>query len=237
MNACLGDFDLQFEPSGKLARLAVAGVAPFLGDAVHREDLGAGLWFEPRGWDECFPTIEAHGSSPVMGDLVWLPPRMRRSVKDVSQEWEAASSTATRRFRADGARQLVVEFSVRNRSKDPLPFLWASHALFTFRGLRRVRFADGASLDDFSLDGSSSKSFRMNKGPVRLVRDDCEVVLESDQRWWGIWFNRGGWPAGRPAGLGCLGIEATTTAADHPGDSAIEPGGRFAGIVRLEVRI
>lgn len=236
MNTRLGNFELQFESSGKLAALTAKGVAPFLGDAAHREDLGDGRCFEPRGWDECFPTIEPYGQSPVMGDLIWLQPRIRLGETDVSQEWTAASYTAVRRFRVDGPRQLVVEFSVCHRGKTPLPFLWASHALFTLRGLRRVEFADGGRLDDFRPDGSSSKTFRINSGPARLVREDCEVVLESDQRWWGVWLNRGGWPADRPAGIGCLGLEATTTAADRPGDSAMEPGGRFTGRVRLEVR-
>jgi hypothetical protein len=236
MNARLGNFDLQFEPSGKLAGISVDGVSPFLADNSCRHDFGDGRWFEPRGWDECFPTIEAHGPSPVMGDLVWLPPRLRQSETEVSQEWEAASYTATRRFRADGARQLVMEFSVRNRGTTPLPFLWASHALFTFQGLRRVEFADGGRLDDFSLDGSSSKTFRLNKGPARLVREDGEVVLESDQRWWGIWLNRGGWPAERPAGFGCLGLEAATTPAEHPDDGEIPRRGCFTGTVRMEVR-
>jgi hypothetical protein len=171
-----------------------------------------------------------------MGDLVWLPPRMRQSETEVSQEWEMPSYTATRRFSVDGARQLVMEFSVLNRAKTRLPFLWASHALFTFRGLRRVEFADGGRLDDFRIDGSSSKTFRLNTGPVRLVREDGEVILESDQRWWGIWFNRGGWPASRPGGFGCLGLEATNTPAERPDNAAIARGGCFTGTVRLEVR-
>lgn len=236
MNARLGHFELQFEPSGKLAGLSLDGVSPFLADNSYRHDFGDGRWFEPRGWDECFPTIESYGASPVLGDLVWMTPRMRQSETEVIQEWEMPSYTAMRRFCADGGRQLVMEFSVRNRASVRLPFLWASHALFTFRGLRRVEFADGGSLDDFRIDGHSSKTFRPNAGPARLVRDDCEVVLESDQRWWGIWFNCGGWPAGRPAGVGCLGVEATNTPAEHPDNCAIARGGCFTGRVRLEVR-
>ncbi len=236
MNVRLGNFDLQFEPSGKLARLAADGVAPFLCDAAYRENLGDGRWFEPRGWDECFPTIEPHGQSPVMGDLVWLTPRFLSDDSWARTEWTTTAYAATRLFRALAPRRLEITFSAVNRSPTPLNFLWASHALFTCRGLRRVEFSDGGSLDDFRLDGSFSKTFRLNKGPARLIREDGEVVLESDQRWWGIWVNRGGWPAGRPAGFGCLGLEATTTAADHPGDAAMAPGGEFTGRVRLEVR-
>lgn len=236
MNVRLKSFELQFEPSGKLARMAADGVAPFLADNSCRHDFGDGRVFEPRGWDECYPTIEAHGASPVMGDLVWLPPRMRQSETEVSQEWEMPSYTATRRFSVDGARQLVLEFSVQNRARACLPFLWASHALFTFQGLRRVEFADGGVADDFRVDGRTSKTFRLNAGPTRLMREDGEVVLESDQRWWGVWFNRGGWPADRPAGFGCIGLEATNTPGERPDDAAIAPGGCFSGMVRLEVR-
>ena len=236
MNYRLGHFDLQFEPSGKLAGLVADGVSPFLADSTKREELGGGRWFEPRGWDECFPTIEHHGPSPVMGDQVWMTPPVRQSETEVSQEWETASYTATRRFRADGAVTLAVEFSVSNRGRTPLPFLWASHALFTFCGLRRVEFADRGILSDFRLDGGPSKTFRLNAGPTRLVREDGEVVLESDQHWWGVWLNRRGWPASQSAGVGCLGLEATNTPGERPDEAAIAPGGQFSGTVRLEVR-
>jgi hypothetical protein len=233
MNIRLGAFELRFEASGKLASLSAEGAAPFLADSTHREHLGNGRWFEPRGWDECFPTIEPHGDSPILGDLVWMPPRFTADAASASQTWETPSYTATRRFRPEHRRRLAVDFAVRTAA--PLSFLWASHALFSVGGLRRVEFAGGTRLEAFGLDGSSSKTFRKNEGPVRLVREDCEVVLESDQPWWGIWSNRGGWPAGRPAGIGVLGLEATTTASDLPGDAVLTAGGQFRGTVRLEV--
>lgn len=232
----VGIFELEFEDSGKLAGLAADGMSPFLADARRREDMGGGRWFEPRGWDECFPTIEPYGDSPVLGDLIWRKPRFVPEEASVSVEWEAPGYVAVRRFRAENGRQLVMDFAVRLGDGAPMKFLWASHALFTFRGLRRAEFGDGAVLDDFSLDGTSSKTFRPNCGPVRLVREDGEVLLETDQPWWGIWYNRGGWPAGRPASFGALGLEATNTASDLPGEAELGPGGEFRGTVRIAVR-
>lgn len=236
MNTRLGAFDLRFEASGKLAQLSVTGLTPFLHDGTRGVDLGAGRVFELGGWDECFPTIEPYGDSPVMGDLVWAQPRWLADAARVRQEWALASYTATRQFRAPAPRQLQVTFAAVNRDTVPLSFLWASHALFVLQGLQSVVFADGATLGDFRLDGTASKSFRANDGPVRLVRTDCELVLESDQAWWGIWLNRGGWPTGRPSGFGCLGLEATTVAADTPGTAVLAPQAEFRGVVSVAVR-
>lgn len=236
MQTQLGQFILDCEPDGKLAGLAVAGVAPFLSDATHRQAMGGGRVFAPRGWDECFPSIEPFGGCPVLGDLIWTPPAVRRADAALVQEWTLPRYEAARRFAAEEPRRLAVGFSARNTGPAPFRFLWASHALFSFRGLDRVVFADGAALAEFGLDGSSSKTFRLNAGPVRLVRADCEIELESDQPWWGVWCNRGGWPAADPAGVGVLGIEATTVDADLPGEASLPPGGEFHGAVRLTVR-
>lgn len=197
--------------------------------------MAEGLCFQPSGWDECFPTIEPYGASPILGDLVWTPPRYASQEGVVVQEWAMPAYVATRSFQAEDASRLCAQFAVRNLGGKPLPFLWASHSLFTFAGLQRVMFADGATLDDFRVDGTSSKTFRLNHGPVRLLRDDCEVVLETDQRWWGIWYNRGGWPAKRPAGVGVLGLEATNEASDLPGGAVIGPHGEFRGYVKVGV--
>lgn len=232
----LGLFDLQFELSGKLGALSFGQMAPFLADSFRREDLGNGYGFETRGWDECFPTIEPCGDSPVLGDLLWSPPVLTGDSSCVCQAWDTKRWRATRRFNLDGTGVLVMEFSAWSRSAVPLPYLWASHTLFRLGGLKEVRFADGFTLQAFELDGSSSKTFRRNTGPIRMTREDGEIILSSDQPWWGVWYNRGGWPAGRPEGVGALGLEATTTESDHPGATVMEPGGSFHGTVRLECR-
>ena len=87
-----------------------------------------------------------------MGDLVWQPPDLDLEASGVVQTWRTAAYVATRRFRSAGPSRLEVRFGVENRRTAPMAFLWASHALFSFNGLRRVVFADGSCLEDFSLD-------------------------------------------------------------------------------------
>ena len=235
MQVNLGQFELTLEPSGKLAQLKAAGCEPLLGGGSYPVDLGPDRVFESRGWDECFPTIEPCAGNPVMGDLIGLPPLCIQTPESLCQQWKTPRYTATRTFRATSPDQLELQFAVHNQSARPMPFLWASHALFSIAGLQRVRFSDRLALDDFSLDGTCRKVFEPHQGPVRIVRRDCEINLDTDQAWWGIWLNRGGWPAKRPAGFGCLGIEATTSNSDLPTGSVIDGGGRFQGTVILSV--
>ncbi len=235
MTASLGRFEIQCSPTGKVSRLSVVGMSPFLHEGAFRGEVAGGVVIEVCGWDECFPTIDAYGTSPVMGDLFREAPCLRMDGAEVSMQWVLPRYRATRRLRALSPGRLESSFSVTSTGEKPLPFLWASHALFCLSGLRRVRFADGTVLDRFRLDGSSRKCFKANGGPIRLEREDSELSLESDQGWWGVWLNRGGWPAGRPVGYGCLGIEATNHAADVPGDAFIMAGASFTGYVQLEV--
>jgi hypothetical protein len=237
MNCKLGNLDLTFEPSGKLAALSLAGGSSWLAATPHREEMAPGRFFEPRGWDECFPSIEAYGDVPIMGDLIWQAPELAVGNDEIVQVWRMSAYHATRCFRAPDPQRLEMCFQAKNVTESALPFLWASHTLFSITGLKSVTFADGERLDEFSLDGSSSKSFKPNDGPVRLERVDCEILLGCDQPWWGIWNNRGGWPASRAAGFGALGLEATTTDSDSPGSDIIPPGGAFYGTVTLEVKL
>ena len=230
----LGAFDLTFAESGKLQSLVAEG-RELLHRTDYRYDLGGGLSFAPSGWDECFPTIEAFGESGAMGDLVGREPEMITSIHGVAEIWRMPRYTAVRRFRRDGVSALKIEFTVENSSAAPIEFLWASHALFSSEDLHAVELPDGGVLRDFSLDGTSAKYFVENARPVRMRGGDFDCVLQTDQPYWGIWLNKGGWPAGRPAGFGCVGIEATNTAADAPRGAAIPPGGRFDGMVRLSV--
>jgi hypothetical protein len=122
-----------------------------------------------------------------------------------------------------------------NAGDEPIRFLWASHALFSADGLRAVHLPDGQRIAEFSVDGTCRKFFVRAGSPVCLEREECHLLLETDQPHWGIWYNRGGWPKGRPAGFACIGIEATNAPADRPVDAVIPAGGSFEGRVVLRV--
>ena len=235
MKITLGDFHLTFDPSGKLAQLTTDQSGPLLDGTAYRMDVGPSRHFEPRGWDECFPTIEPFEDSPVMGDLVAAAPAWSTAAQQCRQEWRTARYTATRTFHALSSNELEMIFSVQSHITGNLKFLWASHAIFSTQGLQRVTFPDRSTLDDFTVNGTSRKSFKSNHGRVCLRGRDCEIHLQTDQPWWGVWNNRGGWPEGRPAGFGCLGIEATNCDADIPQGAVIPPGGRFEGRLQLKV--
>ena len=116
-----------------------------------------------------------------------------------------------------------------------LRFLWASHAIFSINGLRSVLLSDGQRMDEFRINGTCRKFFVRAGSPVCLERENCRIYLETDQPYWGIWYNRGGWPADKPARFACIGIEATNTPADSPADATIPAGGAFEGRVLLRV--
>jgi len=230
----LGAFQLELAEDGKLVAL-LAGAHEILSFTEYEHDFGAGRVFRPMGWDECFPTIEPFGDSPAMGDLVGRAPDVVTSLHAVSQIWRTNRYVAKREFASRGASVLEVRFSVENVSREEIEFLWASHALFSIEGLLEVELPDGSRLDDFSLDGTCRKYFVNAGEPVRMRRADMTLALDTDQPYWGIWLNRGGWPQSKPAGFAALGIEATNARSDSPQGAKIAPGARFQGWVRLEI--
>jgi len=229
----IGDFRLLFEQGGKLRGLQAAGGHELLHQSDYRFDCGEGRGFVPGGWDECFPTIDPWGTSPVMGELIGSVPALSVARNRVQQIWENKSYRASRAFSSTGPDKLEMTFSVENRTDRTREFLWASHALFTLHGLESAVLPDGDMLRNFSLDGSCRKSFVKAGPPVVMKWGWGSVRLESDQPYWGIWLNRGGWPAGAPAGFGCVGIEATNTAGEIPAGSLVQPGACFRGRVTL----
>jgi len=198
--------------------------------SLHGFPVGNGRRYVVGGWDECFPTIEPHGISPVMGDLISLSPALRELPDRVEQTWNTPRYRAVRTFRAPRDRELELTFCVTNHGPSPLEFLWASHALFAVASLRQVALPDGTVLNEFGLTGTCRKFFIPATGPVILDG----VRLTTDQPFWGIWLNRGGWPADKPADFACLGVEATTTAAEVPDGRVLLSGEEFCGHVTLQ---
>ena len=225
---------LSFAPDGKLEKLCPAGLPNLLLEWDHEVDLG-GKGFRPAGWDECFPTIDPTADSPVMGDLIGLAPSFHWQADSVEQIWRCPSYEAKRRFLLRSPTCLDISFRAINRRNRPLEFLWASHALFNAESLVTVRLPNGIIMDDFLRNGSERKEFIANTNPVELVYSNFRAVLTTDQPWWGIWLNLGGWPAHGPSPI-CLGLEATNTPAEQPDGEWLQPGAAFSGTVRLDIQ-
>jgi hypothetical protein len=225
---------LGFAPDGKLERLCLAGCPNLLHEWAWDVDLG-GKSFRPAGWDECFPTIDPYADSPVMGELIGQPPEMIWRTESVEQIWRSTGFEARRRFTLTSASCLQMTFQVTNRQAAPREFLWASHALFGSKNLLAAQLPNGVSLIGFAPDGSERKLFVANAGPVELTYQTYRVLLTTDQPWWGVWINRGGWPAASPEPLCCLGVEATNTPGEQPDGQWLATDAPFCGKVKLEI--
>jgi hypothetical protein len=225
---------LHFGPGGKLERIGLGGVANLLHECEWDIDLG-GKVFRPAGWDECFPTIEPYGNYPVMGELVMHAPALMWEDKTVEQIWQADAYVARRRFEVVPPACVHMTFCVTNQASEPLEFLWASHALFGLKDLHAARWHSEGWQSDFEIDGSEEKLFVPGEHAVELVYPTYRLTLTTDQPWWGIWINRGGWPAHALAPLWCLGVEATNTPAEQPKGQLLTAGATFRGEVKLEV--
>jgi hypothetical protein len=233
----LGAFALWFEPGGKCRQVQFDGHEPLLHEGGYELDMGGGRTFRVAGWDECFPTIQPFGGSPIMGDLIAAPPRLSQGAGWVEQAWDMPRFSARRRFAAQGQSSLVVTFEAVNHQAQPLEFLWASHAIFSTAGVRSLLLPDGRELSDLSLDGSTSKSFVVALGrPIVLARQADTISLSTDQPYWGLWLNRGGWPAAKPAGFGCVGLEPTNAASDAPAGARLQPAQTFRGTFTLSLQ-
>lgn len=234
---CLG-----FHPDGKLERLHLAGMpldasgrrVNVLQEWDQELDLG-GRFFRPAGWDECFPTIDPYPGSPVMGELIGLPPEMNWQEDRVEQIWRTPRFEARRYFRLAAPACLEMEFQAICLQETPLDYLWASHCLLDVGNLQKMRLANGDEYRHFDQDASEQKIFVRNAGPVELDYLDFRVVFTTDQPYWGLWINRGGWPVNCQPALLCLGVEATNTAGEIPAGQRLNPGAIFTGKVRLEI--
>ncbi|GEM_PF-1845737 len=230
----IGHFSLRFALDGKLEQLSWHNLPGFLYEADERFELAPGTSFRVAGWDECFPTIDPYRQSPVMGELVGTAPQFSQRSGEICQKWQTRQCAVTRRFcGVPDTGELLLEFEAHNTSSVPCEFVWASHALFGTTGLQEVRVPDRGCLRGFGLNGTCTKQFVRTGDPIILVRDDLSIRLRTDQPWWGLWINRGGWPAARPAGFGCLGIEATNTASEVPAGGIVQPGSMFHGTVTI----
>ncbi len=227
---------LHFAVDGKLEQIRLGSLPNLLHEWQWQVNLGE-RWFRPAGWDECYPTIDAHAEHPVMGDLVGQAPETTWLDGSVEQTWRNESYTAQRRFALVTPLRLEMSFCVHNRRYEEIEFLWASHALFSVQQLAAAGWQGETKFFEFAANGSEHKLFVPATHPVELVYPTYGATVTTDQPWGGIWINRGGWPPGSPQPLCCLGIEATNTPAEQPAGQWLAAGATFYGSVNVEIHL
>lgn len=249
LNFSLGEYSLDFDETGKLAELLFSQKHSLLNKCDYRMDIGEGKFFIPFGWDECFPTIESHNEFPVMGILVRNKPELVKTKNAITQIWKMRNFQAVRVFSVKESNKLntptsalnappsalEMRFSVKNTGDRPVEFLWASHSVFGLDGMEEIILSDGKVLSEFSMDGSSSKTFSKTTNPLMIKKKEITVTMETDQPFWGIWFNRGGWPEDAKNAFVCIGIEATNCDSDSPKGTMLATGETFEGRVEINV--
>jgi galactose mutarotase-like enzyme len=108
----------------------------------------AAVYLGPQavGWDECFPTVSPWDGSATPwrrrlrdhGDLWGRPFSVdARGPAALTLSFTGAEYRFERTLRAEGAT-LVADYAVTNRLGEPLPYLWALHALYAARPGERV---------------------------------------------------------------------------------------------------
>ncbi|MCX7301657.1 MAG: hypothetical protein NTX73_15035 [Rhodobacterales bacterium] len=96
---------------------------------------------EAVGWDECFPTVSRWDATGTVWDRnlrdhgdIWGRPMevLAQSCDCLTLSVETAEYRFERSLRLDGP-VLHAGYAVENRTKAPMPFLWALHALLEVR--------------------------------------------------------------------------------------------------------
>ena len=232
----LGTYRLDFDARGKLRQLWHESTPPLLFESPAKVDFGDNRVFEVGGWDECFPTLDPWSGRPPMGELCWEKPRMTVDPYQIELLWTLPGFQAQRLLTPSTGGSLTNSFTVTNTGREEIPFLWADHALFPLQGLVGLSLPGEKLSDAFDLDGSETKVFAPWKAQgLTLTYQTHAIHLQSDQPWWGIWLNRGGWPVGQDQPLGCVGVEATNQPGEVPGAARLAPGASFSGKVVMSL--
>ena len=231
MRFTLGDYKLVFDPKGKLVDILVCKCS-LLYQSDYRFDLGDGRILIPGGWDECFPSILPFKQFLPMGQLIDRMAHIVGTSDSVIQVWGLENVTIERRFCIND-KGLLLHFCIQNKSKEDIDFLWVSHAVFDLSDVTEIRLSDGQKIDDFSVDNTVSNFFCIALKPIVITKNRIVIKLQTDQPYWRIWLNRGGWPAANPAGFVCIGIEATSDNSDIPTGRFLAAEEKFCGKITL----
>ncbi|HVY52490.1 MAG TPA: hypothetical protein VHA07_13135 [Devosia sp.] len=108
-------------------------------DATYRED-------EAVGWDECFPTVGAWDATGTVwnrrlrdhGDLWGRPWKVEGATpQSATLSYTASQFRFARTLRVE-PETLIARYTVQNLSGEPLPYLWALHALLAVEPEDRI---------------------------------------------------------------------------------------------------
>lgn len=98
------------------------------------------------GWDECFPTVSPWDASHTVwrrrlrdhGDIWGRPVQLVSMTSDsLTTRHRGPEATFTRKLSLAGA-SLKAEYALENLGGEPLPYLWALHALYAARPGERI---------------------------------------------------------------------------------------------------
>ena len=129
----------------EVAQLSAGQRGPFLNEAACRMEIGLPRGFEPRGWDECFPSVSEcrYPSAPWQGAAIqdhgelWSQAAVVEIIEkadsiSLQTQWQgvALPYTFSRVVTLpSNSSTLRVEYAAANNSDQPLAFVWCIHAL------------------------------------------------------------------------------------------------------------
>ena len=190
--------------------------------------------FEVTGWDEACPSVAESSGIPQLGWAWQTQSEMQQRPDSFCTTWRLPGMTVERTLAAE-KNILTSSYQFHNVRSEPVPFLWASHALYPVDKLLNIVMPEGQlipgpgcliqeveeqidhSLErdcgkrirDFTDIGLSWKFFVPANGPLNLNFSDRALCIRTTAPWFGVFLNRGRF------GPPCLGIEPTTHATDY----------------------
>lgn len=214
---------------------------------------GDWLQYDTSGMDDCFPNIAA-GSYPEppwlslhLPDLgewthsVWKIDKSDQREAVLRRSGQVLPYSATKTLRVSEERTLNFSYSVLNRGRFPIRYLWSAHPLFVvddafelqlpagnlafrlFPGDGKVHtwpnFKGRQISSEWIPHGTTLKIFisGFDEGRCALVLPTNTLRFTFDPRHLpaiGIWFNNFGFPRGGGRPFRCIALEPCTTPSD-----------------------
>lgn len=156
------------------------GESPHTGEDADYQDE------EAVAWDECFPTVGACDATHTAwrrrlrdhGDLWGRPWRVGMAAGDrLDMSYRGQEFRFNRNLTLDG-RMLVVDYSVVNQLREPLPYLWALHALLAVRDGDRIEIPNLPSVRPSFL---SLRGQRLEAESLRFTGDNDLLPFGLDE--------------------------------------------------------
>ena len=245
ISVSLGAFSLRIDPlGGKVRGVVPADLARNVLSEPHTPYTLEGVRghsFEVAGWDEACPSVAESIGIPQLGWAWQTHPEMEQQPDCFRTAWHLPGMVVERMLTTEEKR-LTSLYRFQNTTSEAMPFLWASHVLYTVEGLLDIEMpghqiipgpgclieevesqivcsGDSARINDFSPIGLSWKFFVPADGPLNLNYSDGTLCVSTTAPWFGVFLNRGRF------GPPCLGIEPTTHATDYAENAGqLDPG-------------